>query len=93
MHAFYLREKANVLEAAVFLPDNIFWYLIIFIDFLAIESLLTSILLSCYCEMGVLQKSLLFTFSDKIYLYKYQNALVFKFWKFWLYNLLKTLLS
>ena len=35
MNKFYLREKLNVLEAAV-LRDNIFWYLFIFIDFLAL---------------------------------------------------------
>ena len=46
MYIFYLGQKANVLEAAVF-QDNIFLYVFIaFIDFLAIKSLLISILLS-----------------------------------------------
>ena len=46
LYTFHLRENANALESAV-LRHNIFWFLfIIFIDFLAIKSLLTSILLS-----------------------------------------------
>ena len=39
---------------------------------------------------SIAEKSFVY-FFDKIYFYKYQNALVFKFWKFWLYELLKTL--
>ena len=46
MYIFYLCQKANVLGAAAF-HDNIFLYVFIaFIDFLAIKSLLISILLS-----------------------------------------------
>ena len=59
-------RKQRIFLKLLFLLDNVFWYFfIIFIDFLEIKSLLTSILLSYLCKMGISWKSCCSIVSNK----------------------------
>ena len=61
MHIFYLREKANVLEAAAL------WYRIISIDFIAIKLLLTWILLFVLVWNGnIAEKPFVYFFQQNL---------------------------